>query len=396
MMETAIHILTFCITLLVTFFVLYLWFFAVVYFVKKPKKIPSQDPEKRFLFLIPAHNEEVLLPKTIKSLKRQNYAQGLFDIMVIADHCTDKTTSIAREEKVLSQEYQDPENKGKGFALSWFFQNNSLEGYDAVVFVDADAVLGSNFLRVMNNRLLSGQKIIQAYNDIRNYDRNPLTRLMYITSFLKNLSFYEAKERLGLSSALMGVGMCVDKDVLKKTGWKAFSVGEDWEYYAQLISEGKKVNFASTGKVFAQEATSLKRGFSQRVRWAGGKFEIMGKYGFRILWNGLKSFDIRKIDASFNILIPNYSMLLNLNIICLLSGLLLKHSLLIWWSLSLLFLLSLYFSIGLWLGKADKKMIFSVLIIPLFLLWKGAIDILSLLGFKRKKWIRTPRVSEKT
>ncbi len=395
-METAIHILTFCITLLVTFFVLYLWFFAVVYFVKKPKKIPNQDPEKRFLFLIPAHNEEVLLPKTIKSLKRQNYAQGLFDIMVIADHCTDKTTSIAREEKVLSQEYQDPENKGKGFALSWFFQNNSLKGYDAVVFVDADAVLGSNFLRVMNNRLLSGQKIIQAYNDIRNYDRNPLTRLMYITSFLKNLSFYEAKERLGLSSALMGVGMCVDKDVLKKTGWKAFSVGEDWEYYAQLISEGKKVNFASTGKVFAQEATSLKRGFSQRVRWAGGKFEIMGKYGFRILWNGLKSFDIRKIDASFNILIPNYSMLLNLNIICLLSGLLLKHSLLIWWSLSLLFLLSLYFSIGLWLGKADKKMIFSVLIIPLFLLWKGAIDILSLLGFKRKKWIRTPRVSEKT
>jgi cellulose synthase/poly-beta-1,6-N-acetylglucosamine synthase-like glycosyltransferase len=390
-----INILLFSLTLLVTFFVLYLWFFAIIYFVKKPKKTPCQNPQKRFLFLIPAHDEELLLPGTIKSLKKQKYPQVLFDIMVIADHCTDKTTDIAQEEKVLCCEYENPENKGKGYALNWFFENNSLEGYDAVVFVDADTLFDSNFLKVMNDRLLSGQKIIQAYNDIRNYDKNPLTRLMYVTSFLKNLLFYETKERLGFSSALMGVGMCIDKNVLKKIGWKAFSVGEDWEYYAQLISRGEKVNFAFNTKVYAQEAVSLKGGFSQRVRWAGGKFEVMGKYGFRMLWNGLKSFDIQKIDASFNVLLPNYSLLLNLNMICLLLALLCGHSLLIWWSFFLLVLLSLYFSIGLWLAKADEKMIFSVLIIPLFLVWKGVIDILSFFGFKRKKWIRTQRVSEK-
>ena len=194
----------------------------------------------------------------------------------------------------------------------------------------------------------------------------------------------------------MGVGMCIDKDILKKIGWKAFSVGEDWEYYAQLIAKGEKVNFASNTKVYAQEAVSLKGGFSQRVRWAGGKFEIMGKYGFGMLEKGLKTFDINKIDASFNILIPNYSMLLNLNIICLLLVLLFGHRVLIWWSLLLLFLQGLYFSLGLWLAKADKKMIFSVLIIPLFLLWKGVIDILSLFGFKRKRWIRTRRVSKES
>ncbi|KPK75375.1 MAG: hypothetical protein AMJ89_04640 [candidate division Zixibacteria bacterium SM23_73] len=81
-MQVVINILLFCLTL----FVLYLWFFAVVYFVKKPTKIPSQNPQKRFLFLIPAHNEELLLPGTIKSLKRQNYPQDLFDLVVIADH----------------------------------------------------------------------------------------------------------------------------------------------------------------------------------------------------------------------------------------------------------------------------------------------------------------------
>jgi len=390
----AINVLLFSLTLLVAFFVFYLWFFAIAYFVKKPKRIPSRDPQKKFLLLIPAHNEELLLPETIKSLKRQNYPQDLFDIVVIADHCTDKTTSIAQEEKVLCREYENRKNKGKGFALNWFFENNSLEGYHAVVFVDADAVLDSNFLGVMNDRLLSGQKIIQAYNDIRNYDKNPLTRLIYITSFLKNLSFYEAKNRLGLSSALMGVGMCIDKDILKKIGWKALSVGEDWEYYAQLISQGEKVNFASTTRVYAQEAVSLKGGFSQRVRWAGGKFEVMSKYGFKMLWKGVRTFDIYKMDAAFNILIPNYSMLLNLNIICLLSSLLFGRSLLIWFSLFLLFLLGLYFSIGLWLGKADRKMILSVSIIPAFLFWKGVIDILSLFGFKRKKWIRTQRVGE--
>ena len=43
---------------------------------------------------MPAHNEEAVIAKTVESLIAQNYDNALYDIVVIADNCTDKTVDI--------------------------------------------------------------------------------------------------------------------------------------------------------------------------------------------------------------------------------------------------------------------------------------------------------------
>ncbi len=58
--------------------------------------------QRKFAFIVPAHNEELALARTVRSLRAVDYPKSLFDVIVIADNCTDRTAEIAREEEQLS------------------------------------------------------------------------------------------------------------------------------------------------------------------------------------------------------------------------------------------------------------------------------------------------------
>ena len=53
--------------------------------------------QRKFLVVIPAHDEELLIADVIESLRAVDYPQELLDIHVIADNCSDQTAELARE-----------------------------------------------------------------------------------------------------------------------------------------------------------------------------------------------------------------------------------------------------------------------------------------------------------
>src|SRR5581483_7154647 len=55
---------------------------------------PAQSP--RFLILIPAHDEELLIDACLDSLSALDYPPGSVDVVVVADNCTDATADRAR------------------------------------------------------------------------------------------------------------------------------------------------------------------------------------------------------------------------------------------------------------------------------------------------------------
>ena len=71
---------------------------------------------------MPAHNEESSLSDTINSLMAIDYPRELFEIIVIADNCTDTTAEIARNMAVSVYERKDEVKKSKGYALEWLFE----------------------------------------------------------------------------------------------------------------------------------------------------------------------------------------------------------------------------------------------------------------------------------
>ena len=60
-----------------------------------PLRQPGQPPLARMIsIIIPAHNEEHYLGRTLDALMRQNYRW--FEVIVVANGCTDRTAEVAR------------------------------------------------------------------------------------------------------------------------------------------------------------------------------------------------------------------------------------------------------------------------------------------------------------
>ena len=116
---------------------------------------PRQDPQP-LVFIVPAHDEEMLVQRAVRSLLAQDYPRELLTVAVIADNCTDRTAELAREAGAMVLERSSATDRGKGHAIKWALENLPLERWAAVVIVDADA--GSKLKRAEYYRWVYEQK----------------------------------------------------------------------------------------------------------------------------------------------------------------------------------------------------------------------------------------------
>lgn len=61
------------------------------------KKDPLQQPKVFITVIIPARNEERNLPALLQGLKNQSYPARNFEVIVVDDHSTDRTSSLVKE-----------------------------------------------------------------------------------------------------------------------------------------------------------------------------------------------------------------------------------------------------------------------------------------------------------
>ena len=87
------------------------------------KKEPISNQFLNIGVLIPAHNAEEGITRTLENILASDYPANRFEIFVIADNCTDSTAQNAREAGVQVFERFDKFKRGKGEALDWFIKN---------------------------------------------------------------------------------------------------------------------------------------------------------------------------------------------------------------------------------------------------------------------------------
>lgn len=376
-------------------YVIYNTVLLIVNIVLKDNYNLQYDNKVNFLIVIPAHNEELFIQRILKSIVEQNYPVELFKIIVIADNCSDNTATIASGENIEVLVRKNNKDLGKGHAIKYALDNSDNYDYDALFIIDADSIINKNGLASLNRHILNGKRIIQCNNAVANPDDSWFTQLMNVARTIGNEIQEPAKEKLGLSSHLMGNGMCFNLEIIEKYGWSAFSVGEDWEYYAMIISEGERIAFAQDVRVFHQESTSLKQATPQRIRWSSGRFAVLKQYGFGLFWKGLIETNLLKIDASLPLIFPNPSLAMNFTVLGLIPSLFfyIFDGSIFWVALfaSLATFQLLLFISGVFYTRNKLRSFLSIFIAPLFLSWKMVIDILSLVGVGKKKWTRTDR-----
>lgn len=248
--------------------------------VKLKDKPYLVNKNHKFMAIIPAHNEEMVVGNLIDSLKNQTYDKNLYDIYVIADNCTDKTADVARKAGAIVYERFDNAHKTKGYALQWFLKQKIAENadYDAFFVFDADNIVDKNFIKNMNKKLCQGEEVVQGYRDIKNPTDNWITAGYALFYWTMHRMYHLARYNIGLSPLLNGTGFMVKFDVVKPNGWETETLTEDIEFSLKQIIQGRKLGWATDAIVYDEQPTSFKQAWSQRSRWTVGHMQCLKTY----------------------------------------------------------------------------------------------------------------------
>ena len=191
--------------------------------------------------VIPAHNEEAYLQRTLDALRRQDYPA--FEVIVVANGCTDRTAEVARRRCeqliVLSQ-------KSLGVARNL---GARMARGELLVFLDADTTLAPSALRVIaqefSQRDAAGT--LQGEPDADRFSY----RLIY---FVKN-----AIHRWSLHRGSSGVIICWKKHFMSVGGFdERLEVRENSHLIKRLNRFGR---YKYIGRIAA--TTSMRR-YDQR------------------------------------------------------------------------------------------------------------------------------------
>ena len=360
------------------------------------RRVAPASPRSRIALLIPAHNEEVLLPRLLESIAALEYPRHLYDVHVVADNCVDDTASRAAAGGAVVHERRDEAQRGKGYALQWLLGRVSRGGrnYDGYVILDADSVVSQNFLTVMNRHLLRGDQAVQSYYGVLNQSDSWSSGLRYAALALFNHLRPRGRDALGLSAGLRGNGMCFTSAVMERFGWQAFTLAEDAEFHLHLVEAGVRVRYAAEASVLAEMPTSLRGARTQNVRWERGRLQLVRQFGPRLIGRGLLQHDPVRLDAVGEQLVPPLSVLTGLTVLAfVVTGILHRIGPL---SLASLVLLGeiVYVMAGLWMVRAGPRIYLAFLGSPIYVAWKLWIYMVSAVGIRDARWIRTARSAQ--
>ncbi len=356
---------------------------AVAFLIGRRRRAqpPRAEVALRFATLIPAHDEVLLVGASIDSVRRAYANAEGCDVYVIADNCSDATAQVAADHGAKVLVRRDPQ-RGKGWVLDWAVSQIDLQGYDAVAVIDADNLVDPEFFREMMRRLADGARILQGYDGIANPEETPLTRLISITSVMKNLLYNGGKAALGLSPHLMGTGMVFRAETLAAHGWRSHSIVENIEQSLLLLLAGERIWHVPEARVYAQEAATFEQALPQRQRWASGQ-AALSRRALHTVARGITTRRWSLIDAGADLLLPfRYSKLLYCTIAAL--GICLAISPAASWTIALVALAALLQAFelltALRLMPRRRRVLGSALVAAVFLVWKAWIDVLAIVG----------------
>lgn len=350
----------------------------------------------RFDILVPAHNESLVIERTIRSLQRLDWPADRFRIVVIADNCDDDTAQLARASGVHVLERHDPTRMGKNHALRYGGAFSAAdEGVDAIVVIDADTVVSPNLLHACASRIEQGAQAVQVRYGVLNPDESWRTRLLTIAYAAFHDVRSRARERLGVSAGLRGNGMCLTLELLRAQAFRTHTITEDLEYGIMLGLAGIRVHYVDEAYVKAEQTPSARGAHSQRQRWERGRLHVIRDYTGPLLANCWRQRSKLGLDLALDLLTLPLGYIGLLALVLLLASLgahalLPSASLVVWaWAaVGAIAVLVLHTLRGWQLSPLGVVALLDLLRVPYFIVWKLG---LWLAASAKGRWVRTMR-----
>lgn len=375
--------------------VLYVLFFALASLLPKRKHLTSSISHlPSYIILFPAYKEDAVILHSVKTFLQQDYPKERYQVVVISDNMSRETNEqLSNLPITLLQPKVEKSSKAK--ALQFAMQQSTLADY--VVILDADNVVSPDFLSNLS-QLVCMEEAIQCHRTAKNSDNN-IAALDGLSEEINNSLFRKGHNRIGMSSALIGSGMCFNYEWFKENVMRLDSAVEDRELEALLMKQKIYIRYAEDIPVMDEKVSSGDNFQRQRLRWMTGQVQAF----IRMLPNIPKAIitgNINYIDKTIQqALIPRSILLATIPVLCILSTLityLLPHTsdflhlpsyiyYLKWWFL----FLSVCIAIFLATPKSMRHQLLSRKLMALpSLVWKMLHNIVSI-DHKNKEFIHT-------
>lgn len=257
--------------------VAYVVFFAIIsLFYDKEDRLAIhaaalKEKMARFLILYPAYKEDRVIINAVEQFLLQDYPSDLYTVAVISDHMQPETNDILKKMPItlLTPTF---EKSSKAKAMQYAI--NEVQGdFDNVVILDADNVVRPDFLSQLNI-LCTIYDAIQCHRCAKNAN-NDVAVLDGASEEINNTIFRKAHNRLGLSSALIGSGMCFKYDLFKKNVFELKTAGEDREMEALLLQQEVFIKYAPDIHVFDEKVSNQDNFQRQRMRWMTAQIQSL-------------------------------------------------------------------------------------------------------------------------
>lgn len=246
---------------------------------KREKKQLEHYPS--VALLIPAHNEGVVIAKTLSAMARLEYP-GKLDIYLLNDNSQDETGDIASEfAEIFSHIHHikvpPGEPKGKSRVLNYGL---SISNSDYFIVYDADNEPEPDALRLLVETAETTENAAGAvgYVKTKNVATNTLTRMIALEFQVFQLLMQCGRWAAFKLGSLAGTNMLLRRSVLEDAGgYDPYALAEDAELTIRLTAAGLRLPVVPESHTWEQEPENLKIFIKQRTRWLIGNIYLLEK-----------------------------------------------------------------------------------------------------------------------
>jgi hypothetical protein len=129
------------------------------------------------------------------------------------------------------------------------------------------------------------------------------------------------------------------------------------------------------------------------MRWEAGRLATVRRQAVPLLRLGLRTRNAAALDAAVEQLVPPLSVPFAVASAALAAGVLLREPGVWLFSVLLLVLQTVYVVAGLVLARVPVRVYAALLHVPIYVAWKSMLYLRALLGPRRRRWVRTSRLS---
>ncbi|WP_436513385.1 glycosyltransferase [Clostridium thermobutyricum] len=274
-------------------------------YYEKVQKVELKEELEYYPFvsvMVPAHNEAVVIEKTVKSLLNLSYPKDRYEIIVINDNSSDNSAEILKriqdnnKDRNLIVINTDSVNGGKGKSNSLNIGFEKSKG-ELLAIYDADNTPEKNALKYLVQTILEDDKLGAVIGKFRcrNKNVNLLTKFINIETLTFQWMAQAGRWQLFNLCTIPGTNFVIRRSIIESMGgWDTKAVTEDTEISFRMYRMGYKIKFMPKAITWEQEPQTLNVWIRQRTRWAKGNTYVVVK-NFKYLFKrnaGVTRFDI--------------------------------------------------------------------------------------------------------